>query len=46
MALLIVIGDRDILTTDANWSGFIEYCSENGACLDNGKIPHARIEFP
>ncbi|XP_072386065.1 putative helicase mov-10-B.1 [Diabrotica undecimpunctata] len=28
-ALLIVIGNATVLNTDANWSHFIQYCSEN-----------------
>ncbi|XP_056631656.1 putative helicase MOV-10 [Diorhabda sublineata] len=28
-ALLIVIGNANVLKTDRNWSKFIEYCSEN-----------------
>ncbi|XP_028308972.1 putative helicase mov-10-B.1 isoform X2 [Gouania willdenowi] len=33
MALLIVVGDLEVLKSDCYWGKFIEYCEENGAIL-------------
>lgn len=33
-ALLILIGNPDMLRRDDNWRRFLEYCGENNACID------------
>ncbi|CAG9864706.1 unnamed protein product [Phyllotreta striolata] len=35
-ALLIVIGNGNVLKTDSNWSSFIRYCSQNNSIAGKG----------
>lgn len=42
MALLVVIGNPDILQCDPNWRAFLEYCTENASFVGepaNGTVP-------
>lgn len=43
-ALLIVIGNPDVLQSDTNWGSFIRYCRDNGACTGTPFTLHTEEE--
>lgn len=45
-ALLIVVGDHQLLNQDADWAKFIQFVAKNNALAKEGKKLAARIEFP
>lgn len=44
IAMLIVVGDHEILNTDRDWAQFIAFVENNGALVKNGKQMHPRIK--
>ena len=43
-ALLIVVGNANLLATDPSWGALISYCEQNGAFGES--IPHCRERYP
>lgn len=45
-ALLIVVGDHELLNQDKDWARFIQFVAKNSALVKEGKKLAARIEYP
>lgn len=46
MALLIIIGDHEALSSDKNWEMLVKYCEQNGAMMCGKRKVHPRVEAP
>lgn len=45
-ALLIVVGDHELLNEDKGWARFIQFVAKKIALMKDGKKLAARIEYP